>query len=61
MIFGFDDGVLGMLPSHVFVVMILVCRYVEINDTFLFGQLLEYNVVLWLALSDGGISVGYCD
>ena len=50
-----------MLPWHVFVVMVLVCRYVEIKDAFLFGYLLEYNVVLWLTLSDGGISVGYCD
>ena len=34
-----------MLPWHVFVVMIFLCRYVDINDAFLFGSLLEYNVV----------------
>ena len=28
---------LGMWPSHVFAAVIVVCRYVEINDTFLFG------------------------
>ena len=44
---------LGMLSWHVYVIMIFYCRYVDIRDSFLLGQLLEQRW-LWSTLSDGG-------
>ena len=41
----FQWGNLGMLSWHVDVIMIYYCRYVDIRDSFLLGQLLEQR---WL-------------
>ena len=44
---------LGMLFWHVYVIMIYYCRYVDIRDSFLLGQLSEQRW-LWSTPSDGG-------
>ena len=41
--------------------VILVCRDVGTSDTFLFGELLEYRIVLEVARQHNEMSVDYCD